>query len=188
MKKDEKKEIYMRIYVSQSEVGKSDKEYIKERKEIIKQIKAEYGDDVEIIGSYVKDKWGSTDKAFFVSDWQNDKGCIKEHEECVRRGIEIIYDGLPEKTNREKLLDETKRIVCGERDRQYGKPEYNFEKIAKLWEYYLVYPISQGDVAMMMILLKVAREGEKHKHDNLVDIAGYAACAAECESRDDQSS
>lgn len=87
-----------------------------------------------------------------------------------------------EPTAREKLLDETKRIVCGERDQQYGKPEDNFEKISKLWSYYLTYPISKGDVAMMMILLKVAREGEKHKHDNLVDIVGYAACAAECQA------
>lgn len=160
MKKDEKKEIYMRIYVSQSEVGKSDKEYIKERKEIIKQIKAEYGDDVEIIGSYVKDKWGSTDKAFFVSDWQNDKGCIKEHEECVRRGVEIIYDGLPEKTNREKLLDEV---------------------IAEFWTSYLGTEITSSDVCDLMILLKVAKNSFKQKHDNLVDIAGYAACEAECE-------
>ena len=115
----------MRIYVSQSEVGKSDKEYIKERKEIIKQIKAEYGDDVEIIGSYVKDKWGSTDKAFFAPGWKDDEACITEHDECERFGIEIIYDGLPEKTNREKLLEEAKRIVCGDRDRQYGKPEFS---------------------------------------------------------------
>jgi hypothetical protein len=31
---------------------------------------------------------------------------------------------------------------------------------------------------MMMILLKVAREKYQHKHDNLVDIAGYAECVA----------
>lgn len=177
----------MRIYISQPEVGKTSEDYVKERKKIIRQIEMEYGDDVEIIGNYVKDKWTGMDKAFFASGWQDDNDCIKEHDECVRRGIEIIYGGLLERTEdkqesaREKLLEEAKRIVCGDRDRQYGKPEYDFEKIAKLWECYLIYPISKGDVAMMMILLKVAREGEKHKHDNLVDIAGYAACAAECE-------
>jgi hypothetical protein len=172
----------MKIYVSQPLVGKTSEEYLANRKEIVKQIKVEYGDDVEIIGDYVKDKWDSTDKAFFAPGWQDDKDCVKEHDECERLGIEIIYDGLPEVTEREKLLDEAKRIVCGDRDQQYGKPEDNFETIAKLWSYYLTYPISKGDVAMMMILLKVAREGEKHKHDNLVDIAGYAACAAECEN------
>lgn len=172
----------MKIYVSQSILGKTEKEYLAERKEIVKQIKAEYGDGVEIIGSYVKDKWETTDKAFFAPGWQDDDDCVAEHEKCRRRGIEIIYDGLPEVTDREKLLDEAKRIVCGDRDQQYGKPEDNFEKISKLWSYYLTYPISKGDVAMMMILLKVAREGEKHKNDNLVDIAGYAACVAECEN------
>lgn len=173
----------MRIYVSQSEVGKSDKEYIKERKEIIKQIKAEYGDDVEIIGSYVKDKWGSTDKAFFAPGWKDDETCITEHDECERFGIEIIYDGLPEKTNREKLLEEAKRIVCGDRDQQYGKPEDSFCIIAKLWSDYIMRYLDERDVAMMMILLKVARDvsGES-KRDNLVDIAGYAACAAECKA------
>lgn len=170
-----------KIYISQPLVGKTNKEYLIERREIIRRIKEGCEDDVKIIGSYRKDKLVDVDKALFIQGWQDDEYCVKEHEECERLGIEIIYDGLPEKTNREKLLDEAKRVVCGDRDRQYGKPEYNFEKIAKLWSYYLTYPISKGDVAMMMILLKVAREGEKHKHDNLVDIAGYAACAAECE-------
>lgn len=106
----------MRIYISQALVGKTAEEYIKERKETIKQIKMEYGDDVETIGSYVMDKWSIVDKAFFGPGWQDDENCIKEHEECVQRGIDIIYDGLSKATEREKLLDEAKRIVCGDRD------------------------------------------------------------------------
>ena len=35
------------------------------------------------------------------------------------------------------------------------------------------------DAANMMILLKVARAAGRYKCDNYVDIAGYAACAAE---------
>ena len=44
------------------------------------------------------------------------------------------------------------------------------------------YKLLSLGVAMMMILLKVARDvsGES-KRDNLIDIAGYAACAEECE-------
>jgi hypothetical protein len=53
----------------------------------------EYGDAAEIIGNYAKDKWwGTTGKAFFAPGWQEDKACLREHEECERRGIEIIYD------------------------------------------------------------------------------------------------
>lgn len=37
------------------------------------------------------------------------------------------------------------------------------------------------DVSMMMILVKVARDANKPKRDNLVDIAGYARCAERLE-------
>lgn len=173
----------MKIYISQSISGKTAKEYVSERKEIIRQIKMEYGDATKIVGSYVKDKWDIIDKAFFALDWKDDNNCVKEHEECTRRGIDIIYDGLAKtKTNREQLLDEAKAIVCGDRDQQYGTPEDNFEIIAKLWSAYLEGSVTPFDVAMMMVLFKVAREATgQNKRDNLIDIAGYAACAAECE-------
>ena len=62
----------------------------------------------------------------------------------------------------------------------YGKPEDNFATIARLWTDYLDTPINAHDVAMMMVLFKVARAKSNPGHaDNLVDIAGYAACAAE---------
>ena len=172
----------MKIYVSQSLTGKMHEDYLAERKEIVRRIKAEYGDGAEIIGDYVKDKWEIADKAFFAPGWQNDDDCVADREECLRRGIEIIYDGLPEVNNREKLLNEAKRIVCGDRDQQYGKPEDTFRVIAEFWTSYLGTEITASDVCDMMILLKVARNRYKQKHDTLVDIAGYAACAAECEN------
>lgn len=94
---------------------------------------------------------------------------------------------------REQLLDEAKRIVCADREGQYGAPEDNFETIGLLWGVYLratrpelgkvvgVNFVTAHDVANMMVLLKVARAGTAlhPKADNWVDIAGYAACAAE---------
>lgn len=93
------------------------------------------------------------------------------------------HEAVAAPTEREKLLDEAKAIVCGDRDRQYGKPEDSFYVIAKLWSDYIMSYLDERDVAMMMILLKVARDvsGES-KRDNLVDIACYAACAAECKA------
>ena len=41
--------------------------------------------------------------------------------------------------------------------------------------------LSSADVAAMMIMLKVARvRNGKAKDDSWVDMAGYAACGAEC--------
>ena len=68
--------------------------------------------------------------------------------------------------------------VRGEED--YGDVLRNFELIAELWTAFLqrqgvlASSIEPDDVALMMILLKVARESVQHKADNLVDIAGYA--------------
>ena len=58
--------------------------------------------------------------------------------------------------------------------------EDSFDEIAALWSVYLGHPVIGEDVAMMMILLKVARVMKCVSiDDSLVDIAGYAACAAE---------
>lgn len=61
---------------------------------------------------------------------------------------------------------------------QYGTPEDSFGKIATLWNAYLDASLTPRDVAMMMILLKIARMAAAGTTDTLVDIAGYAACAA----------
>lgn len=84
---------------------------------------------------------------------------------------------------REKILDEAKSIVCKDRNKQYGEPENNFGIIAESWGNYLNLEISPYDVAIMMILFKIGRlMSGGYKHDTLVDLIGYAACAEELES------
>lgn len=77
----------------------------------------------------------------------------------------------------DNILKEADAITSGSRQESYGKPEKCFQKIAELWNSYLgTKNITAHNVAMMMILLKVARESMNPKRDNLVDIAGYARC------------
>jgi hypothetical protein len=82
-----------------------------------------------------------------------------------------------------KSIAEEALEVITERQSSYDKPEDNFWRIARFWNTYLEErpggkhkEITTGDVAMMMILVKVAREIWKHKRDNLVDLIGYALC------------
>lgn len=81
------------------------------------------------------------------------------------------------------VLEEAMKCVGGPRRRDYGTPDENFGRIADLWNVHLkgklAKPVTPGDVAMMMILMKVARQANSPKRDNLVDIAGYAQCASE---------
>jgi hypothetical protein len=82
------------------------------------------------------------------------------------------------------ILDEANKIIHSDRAASYGPVEDSFERIAKYWEDYLGIAIDREDVAMMMILLKVARNQHSFKRDNLIDIAGYAALAEKCNVAD----
>ena len=82
---------------------------------------------------------------------------------------------------RKECLDAAATCVLQDRQSQYGGMEDNFRIIAGMWSLYLGQPVQAHDVAAMMALLKIARAKSNPGHeDNWVDLAGYAACAAEC--------
>lgn len=93
---------------------------------------------------------------------------------------------------RHELLQAANNIVTADRNEQYGEPEDNFENIARLWSAYLNGSVTHEpeclgaeDVAIMMILFKVARliDSNYNSMDSWVDIIGYAACGGEIASR-----
>ena len=79
------------------------------------------------------------------------------------------------------------RDIVEEREEQHGSPKEIFDSIAIFWNDYLYrahgceVDLSGMDVALMMVQFKIARviENPKGSLDSLMDIAGYAACAAE---------
>jgi hypothetical protein len=81
------------------------------------------------------------------------------------------------------VLREANNVINGVRLKEYGSPENNFATIAAMWNNYRLgcmqdrLSFNDVDVAMMMILLKVARTNDVPIRDSLVDIAGYAALA-----------
>ncbi len=104
---------------------------------------------------------------------------VEKHSEDEKRRL-----------TRADILHAAEKCVCGQRETDYGTPENNFKAIAKLWETYLNKACTRGvnvrveakDVAVMMALLKIARiAAGGGKADSWIDLAGYAACGAECE-------
>lgn len=89
---------------------------------------------------------------------------------------------LPQGHEHEILREAATTISTGRQD-DYGHAEDSFATIAGMWEHYLSARFGESveldgrDVAMMMSLLKVARDAASRKRDNLVDLAGYAALA-----------
>uniref|UniRef100_A0AAU8GR75 DUF6378 domain-containing protein n=1 Tax=Mycobacterium phage BabyBack TaxID=3158877 RepID=A0AAU8GR75_9CAUD len=74
------------------------------------------------------------------------------------------------------ILTTAEEIINGQRAIDYGDALENHQRIASLWNAYLQKQVvDHNDVAMMMILLKIARFMENgYHHDTIVDIAGYA--------------
>jgi len=71
-------------------------------------------------------------------------------------------------------------LVGGDRAKQHGDKATNHQNIANLWTAYLGTPVTADQVAIMMVLLKVARtKTGAVNRDDFVDMAGYAGVAAE---------
>tara|TARA_R100001244_G_scaffold127521_1_gene98100 strand:- start:693 stop:1067 length:375 start_codon:yes stop_codon:yes gene_type:complete len=83
-----------------------------------------------------------------------------------------------------ELLQKAIKTVAGPREHTYGDKYTNHKNISELWSSYLNHYISPHDVAICMVLVKIARLKHRHTEDCYVDIAGYAAIAAEIESKD----
>lgn len=64
-------------------------------------------------------------------------------------------------------------LVHGERQTEYGPPEESFSNIAKIWSAILHIDVTKEQVALCMLGLKIVREANLHKRDNLDDIDGY---------------
>lgn len=80
----------------------------------------------------------------------------------------------------EKVLSAAQEAVAGGRRQDYGEVAVHFQQVANLWNAYLgTNIIRHQDVPLLMVLYKLSREAHRHKLDNLVDVAGYAAVAGE---------
>ena len=97
---------------------------------------------------------------------------------------------------RSELLHAAEVCVCGQREEDYGTPEDSFRVIGELWETYIKEKcvgdraaevcIVPEDVAALLALLNPGDEvlvSGHGKSDNWVDLAGYAACGGELQSR-----
>lgn len=93
-----------------------------------------------------------------------------------------------------ELLEAAIQTVA-DRGEPYGGVEDNFTRIAMFWNVHIqnrygvndekvLLDLDATDVAMMMILLKLARLANASDHmDSWIDIAGYAACGGSMTSK-----
>jgi len=85
--------------------------------------------------------------------------------------------------NRGEILKEADRLTHGDRNKNYGKPLTNHQRIAGLWSIYLEQEITPAQAAICLALVKVARLIETPDHlDSFIDGAAYFSIAGEIQT------
>jgi hypothetical protein len=77
------------------------------------------------------------------------------------------------------LLREAENLINGDRAKDYGPVEVNFQRIATGWGVILGTEVTPEQVARCMAWLKIARLNEGPHRDSYVDGAAYMALAGE---------
>lgn len=118
------------------------------------------------------------DAIILLPDWHTSKGARLELEIADQIGLEILQlddDGelapLDQTTTPEHL--EAQSLVNGARNADYGHPLDDFSRTAQIWGAILGIYITAEQVSLCMIGLKLSREVNKPKRDNIVDAHGY---------------
>lgn len=72
------------------------------------------------------------------------------------------------------ILEKAKQLTSTNRPSEYGHPLDDFTRSAAMISGLMGWEVKPEDIPLIMICIKLSRQKNKHKHDNLVDIAGYA--------------
>lgn len=86
--------------------------------------------------------------------------------------------------NRTEILQTANEYITKDRAATHGEAEDSFAQIAAAWTWWLndrlSAPVTAYDVAMMMVLFKLARAKGNPQHiDSAIDGCGYLAIAGE---------
>jgi hypothetical protein len=111
-------------------------------------------------------------------DGKGARGSVWEREVAERLLHLLVYDATtivsPPGEPSRSILVEAEGLVHGDRQRSYGHPLDDFSRTAALASALFGWPIKPEDVGLFMCLVKLSRQRNKPKRDNLTDLAGYA--------------
>jgi hypothetical protein len=150
--------------------------------------KCEYGDPL-LREMYAADVAAllASEKVVVLTGWEKSTGAQREVLLAQTFGIPVVTEygdpiavkiGITQARTDESALEEAQRLVHGNRGADYGHPIDDYTRTGRIWGAILGIPdIDPRICCLMMAGVKVSREVNKHKRDNLTDLAGYAECA-----------
>lgn len=89
----------------------------------------------------------------------------------------VIQEATFVNKDRESILQEAESLVHGARNETYGHPLDDFSRTATLFNTLASSNsprLIAEDIALLLICVKLSRQSNLPKRDNLVDLAGYA--------------
>lgn len=108
----------------------------------------------------------------------------QEEMEAFARGL-IDTKSLDPDHKPPDLVYQAIDLVYGDRQGAYGHPYDDYSRTAGMWSAFLGVEITPAQAALMMVLLKVSRERNRPKDDNIVDAHGYLLCYGRIQGRED---
>lgn len=121
----------------------------------------------------------AVDGVVLLPGWRRSKGCAIETTVATALGLplfEYSLHALEPVSGDETILLEAQGLVYGDRNAAYGHPADDFARTGRMWGAILGTPdVPPERVGLCMAAVKISREVNAHKRDNLVDLAGYAA-------------
>lgn len=116
-----------------------------------------------------------SDAVVVLPGWQKSTGV--GHEVAVARatGRPVLEYPSLDPVKEEPVTQEACRLVTGPRQGSYGHPFDDFTRTGRMWGAILgIDDVPPHLVGLCQVALKISREVNQAKRDNLVDIAGYA--------------
>lgn len=138
--------------------------------------------------------WAKQDDAFqgratsvavlMIDGWKESRGVQREIQIAKETGMEVEYldpkFGDPIFTPKRKTAFEmAAEITAGERKADYGDAYDNCSRIAQIWSAIFNHTVTARQVIQCMIGVKLSRDANRPKQDNLTDVIGYAKIADE---------
>lgn len=74
------------------------------------------------------------------------------------------------------ILQEAANLTSGDRNADYGHPHHDWTVAGQLWSLVIGVPVTAKQACLCMALMKIRREINKPKRDNIVDACGYLRC------------
>jgi uncharacterized protein DUF6378/uncharacterized protein DUF4406 len=108
-------------------------------------------------------------------DRPGSRGAVWERAVAQMLGLAIFSAAEPQPPIApETILEEAQRLVYGPRQADYGHPLDDFTRTAVIWSAIIGAPVTAEKVGLCMVGLKLSRQVNHPKRDNLTDAAGYA--------------